>query len=243
MAIYRQIHVSFWQDGFVLELTPEEKYFYLYLMTNGKTKQCGTYEITKKIMELETGYNRETIDKLLARFIEYNKIEYCEETKEVYLHNWLKHNFSKSPKVLSCIKKEINEIKHKPFKDATIQYIYSLDTVSIQWGEEEEEEEEQEEEKEEIYAQRFTEFWLVYPKHKSKGQAEKAFAKLSPNEQLHNVIIQSLERAKTSADWAKDDGKYIPHPATWLNAKGWEDEYIPAKGKSKRIDTRNWEEE
>ncbi|TKI91171.1 replication protein, partial [Bacillus wiedmannii] len=37
MAVYRPVHVSFWQDSFVLDLTPEEKYFYLYLMTNSKT--------------------------------------------------------------------------------------------------------------------------------------------------------------------------------------------------------------
>ena len=32
MAKYRQLYTEFWSDSFVLELTPEEKYFYLYLM-------------------------------------------------------------------------------------------------------------------------------------------------------------------------------------------------------------------
>ena len=32
MAVYRHIHIDFWQDGFILDLTPEEKYFYMYLM-------------------------------------------------------------------------------------------------------------------------------------------------------------------------------------------------------------------
>lgn len=75
-----------------------------------------------------------------------------------------------------------------------------------------------------IYAQRFTEFWSIYPKKRSKGQAEKAFAKIRPDERLHNTILQSLELAKKTADWQKEKGKYIPYPATWLNAKGWEDE-------------------
>ncbi|RKH69918.1 DNA replication protein DnaD, partial [Corallococcus sp. AB032C] len=57
MAKFRQIHVDFWQDSFVIELTPEEKYFYLYLMTNSKTSQCGIYELPKKIIEMDTGYN------------------------------------------------------------------------------------------------------------------------------------------------------------------------------------------
>jgi len=33
MAVYRQVQTAFWQDDFVLQLTPEEKYFYLYLLT------------------------------------------------------------------------------------------------------------------------------------------------------------------------------------------------------------------
>jgi hypothetical protein len=68
MAIYRCVRTSFWQDDFVLELTPEEKYFYIYLMTNFKTTQCGIFKLAKKIVETEIGYNRETIEKLIKIF-------------------------------------------------------------------------------------------------------------------------------------------------------------------------------
>jgi hypothetical protein len=70
----------------------------------------------------------------------------------------------------------------------------------------------------------FDQFWKVYPKRKSKGQAEKAFLKINPDEQLLTKILESVEQAKKSAEWVKEKGKYIPHPATWLNAKGWLDE-------------------
>lgn len=73
----------------------------------------------------------------------------------------------------------------------------------------------------------FEEFWKSYPNKKSKGRAEQAWSKLSPDEQLHNRILDALERAKTSVEWTKDSGRFIPHPASWLNAKGWEDEYQP----------------
>ncbi len=76
----------------------------------------------------------------------------------------------------------------------------------------------------------FAHFWQAYPKHKSKGQAEKAFAKLNPNEQLMQAILAGIGRATTSESWTKDGGKFIPHPATWLNAKGWEDEDSPVVG-------------
>ena len=76
----------------------------------------------------------------------------------------------------------------------------------------------------------FNTFWEVYPKKKSKGQAEKAFSKLNPDEQLLATILTAIERAKKSVDWQKEEGQYIPHPATWLNAKGWEDEIKIKKG-------------
>lgn len=81
----------------------------------------------------------------------------------------------------------------------------------------------------------FSRFWAAYPKKKSKGQAEKAFAKINPDEQLMAEILDGIERAKKSRDWKTDSGRYVPHPATWLNAKGWEDEIdaaddIPAHG-------------
>lgn len=148
MAKYRQIHVEFWQDSFVLDLTPEEKYFYLYLMTNSKTTQCGIYELPKRIIEMETGYNRETVEKLLQRFKDYGKIKYSDTTKEVFLINWIKYNGINSPKVKACIKKELENVKNKEFIDEFYrlckQYGYGIDTVSIDLGEEEEKEEEKE---------------------------------------------------------------------------------------------------
>ncbi|MDI9418754.1 MAG: hypothetical protein QM399_01065 [Bacillota bacterium] len=73
--------------------------------------------------------------------------------------------------------------------------------------------------------QLFDEFWAQYPKKRSKGQAERTWVKIKPDEQLFEAIMAGLERAKTSVEWQKDGGQYIPHPSTWLNAKGWEDEY------------------
>jgi hypothetical protein len=71
----------------------------------------------------------------------------------------------------------------------------------------------------------FERFWAAYPKRRNRGQAEKAFKKAAPDEQLMAAILTAIERATKSAQWLKDDGQFIPYPATWLNARGWEDEY------------------
>ena len=70
----------------------------------------------------------------------------------------------------------------------------------------------------------FETFWKAYPKRKSKGDAERAFKKINPDKKLLLIIITAIERAKKSDDWLKENGQYIPYPATWLNARGWEDE-------------------
>lgn len=115
MAKYRQLHTDFWNDGFVLDLTPEEKYFYIYIMTNSKTTQCGVYELPKRIIETQTGYNRETVDKLLKRFEEYKKICYCEETKEIIILNWIKYNQPNNTNAIKCVNKELKSIKNTEF--------------------------------------------------------------------------------------------------------------------------------
>jgi hypothetical protein len=69
-------------------------------------------------------------------------------------------------------------------------------------------------------------FWKSYPKRKNKGQAEKSFKKVAPDEQLMERILTSIERAKKSEQWLKENGQFIPYPATWLSAKGWEDEDV-----------------
>ena len=69
MAIYRYIHVSFWEDTKVQdEMTPMDRYFMLYLLTNPHSSQVGVFEISKKQISNEIGYDVETVEKLLLKF-------------------------------------------------------------------------------------------------------------------------------------------------------------------------------
>ena len=56
MAIFRKIHVTIWTDSFFAELKDKEKLFYVYLITNDKTTQCGVYEITKRQIAFDLGW-------------------------------------------------------------------------------------------------------------------------------------------------------------------------------------------
>lgn len=177
MSAFRKIHTKFWTDPRVLEeMTPEDRYFYLYILTNPNTTQIGIYQITKKQMAFELGYSTESINSLMDRFINHhNLIRYNHETRELAILNWGKHNFDRGGKpVEDCIIKELKDVKDKELikiisenieniKIKDIFYNYLLldndtydDTstirITIRGQEEEKEEEEEEEEKENIYS-------------------------------------------------------------------------------------------
>jgi len=71
---------------------------------------------------------------------------------------------------------------------------------------------------------RFDTFWEAYPNKKAKQSAKKAWNKLKPTADLFGRIMAAVDRQKHSVDWTKDNGAYIPHPATWLNGGRWDDE-------------------
>lgn len=74
----------------------------------------------------------------------------------------------------------------------------------------------------------FERFWELYPKKKSKGDALKAWEDLSPDSELAATILQKVAEARTCRDWTREQGRYIPYPATWLRCMGWEDELFIA---------------
>ena len=69
---------------------------------------------------------------------------------------------------------------------------------------------------------RFDEFWEVYPKKRSRPDAEKAWGKFNCDD-IADEVINSVIAFKSSPDWNKDGGQFIPYPATWLNRRGWEE--------------------
>ncbi len=69
----------------------------------------------------------------------------------------------------------------------------------------------------------FDVFWSAYPKKVAKGNAESAFKKANINGSL-SLLLSALDKQKQSDQWKKDNGQFIPNPATWLNQRRWEDE-------------------
>lgn len=68
----------------------------------------------------------------------------------------------------------------------------------------------------------FESFWKKYPRKTAKAVAKRSWVKLNPDADTMIAIFAALEWQCNSKQWA-DDG-IIPHPATWLNQRRWEDE-------------------
>lgn len=143
MAVYRVLQMAFWTDSKVDDdFTPEDKYFYLYLLTNPHTNLAGCYEVSMKQMTRETGYNEDTIMRLLKRMeSEHNVIRYSKETKEVLILNWSKYNWTASEKYRKPLLSNIEAVKCDAFRsyltalfngeetENQIPYRYPIDTT------------------------------------------------------------------------------------------------------------------
>jgi len=84
----------------------------------------------------------------------------------------------------------------------------------------------------------FDVFWKAYPRRTARGAALKAWLKLKPDADLQQKILTAIEAQKKTDQWSKDGGRFIPHPATWLNHTRWLDEQ-PILSDGGNADERN----
>lgn len=90
-----------------------------------------------------------------------------------------------------------------------------------------------------VQLERFNQFWFEYPKKKAKLAAMRVWVRLKPDEELFDDIMMGLRRARASMEWKREGGRFIPHPATFLNQGRWEDEYMPSEQQPTKRDLQN----
>jgi hypothetical protein len=173
------------------------------------------------------------------------------DARVVWLPKAVHHNAPESPNVVKGWKSALDEIpecrmKHvaaQALKDFLLAYHHAFaHALGEGWPEpltegsahpslyqEQEQKQEPQQEQEPKAPLRsagagFEAFWSGYPKKKSRSDAEKAWRKLAPSPELTQRIMDAIAAQRNSLDWLKEAGKYIPYPASWLNAKRWEDE-------------------
>ena len=167
MGLFTKIDRDFWGTDEAREMTPEEKYFWFYLQTNSRVNTLGCYAFQLRTAADETGYNKETIEKLLQRMAELGLIDYSPETREVLLYGWGADNWNRKMLTIRSIRKDLKAVKDYNFQmwlemklveagvfqeeettENTWEHLGTLGNTEEHSGKEEEREEEREEKKE-----------------------------------------------------------------------------------------------
>ena len=210
------------------------------MLTNPHTNICGCYEIGYKQAAVETGLSVDKVKKLMKRLADTHKvISYDDSTKEVLIYNWGKYNWSSSDKLVKGIEKVATFIKKSEFREYVVgtlngdtvhrPSVYPMDTVSIPYTHPMDTSVSVSVSVSDTasvsnpvsdYTEDFEIFWNEYPKKVGKREAFTAFKKAKQPIQL---LLHAVQEQKQSSQWQKEDGRYIPNPATWLNQGRWDD--------------------
>ncbi len=70
--------------------------------------------------------------------------------------------------------------------------------------------------------ERFEAFYAVYPWKTHRQEAIRAWDELKASDELLDIMAAGLSRHMASEDWQRGVG--IPHPATWINGRYWEND-------------------
>lgn len=112
--VKRVVDTDFWTSRQVIDTySVEDKFFALYLMTNGRTTQAGIYSLPKKVMSFESGFTTDVIQVLIDRFSDkYGEIVYSEKTQEVTILRSLSYTILKGGKPVSdLIERELRAVE------------------------------------------------------------------------------------------------------------------------------------
>lgn len=91
-----------------------------------------------------------------------------------------------------------------------------------------------------LQQERFEAWWVEYPKKVGKQAARKAWIKIKPDAALYSRIVEATKAQRTSEQWRKENGRFIPNPATWINQGRWDDDLAALNAGGKAIGNRDF---
>lgn len=185
-------------------------------LINGQliTVAAGQILTSRKSLSEKTGVQESKVERILKRLESEQQIEQRGTSKfrVISIVNW--HEYQHQD--------QQSEQQLNSKRTASEQQMNTLEEVQ-EWGECKEKSLKALAEKS-ASSELFAKFWKLYPRKTAKANAEKAWSKLKVTDELFALIAYGLAKQAVCHDWLKDGGAFIPHPATWLNGRRWEDE-------------------
>jgi hypothetical protein len=116
VATQRYISTSFWDDPWVTSLDYEERYLYLYLLTNPLTNIAGVYKTTLRRILFDTGLSSKKVEDTFDKFSAAGKAYMIGEY--IVLPNWPKHQrVAQRGKILRGIRAILAELPYDVFSE------------------------------------------------------------------------------------------------------------------------------
>ena len=118
----RLIDTELWNNEDIIEyFTAEDKYFWLYLLTNPHNNICGVMKASPVLIARDMGYSKECVQNLMYRFENVHKAIFVDhETHELLILNWGKFNWNKSTDILKTVEKNLASISSERIKNMLI---------------------------------------------------------------------------------------------------------------------------
>lgn len=227
MARKRMISPEFWTDEKLGECTRDERLLFMGLISNAddEGRGRGNVKLIKSAIFPYDNFNDTDIERMLIALIG-KKLVYVyvvDGQQFYYLPNFEKHQTINKPSE--------SKLPEMP-EEIQLPSYYGNTTVAVTPNKREKKRREEKGKEENIppdgapVTDPFNMFWDKYPRKVAKDKARKAFDKINP--ELYASVIAGLEKARASPEWKKNVAagtlEFIPHAATWLNGKRWEDE-------------------
>ncbi len=116
---------TFWEDQWIAELDPTEKFFYIYLFTNPNSNMLGYFSLPKRRICYDTGLNIEIVESILEKFQNvHKKIIYDHEW--IFVKNTVKFQTLNNIKVRKGIVRMISEIQNTEIKMTIIRTFHEM---------------------------------------------------------------------------------------------------------------------
>lgn len=248
---YWQFHSDRWLSGKINAFDLDQQGLYLHLCMTAWIAN-GAFNICSTLVQRRFNKSATWVDDAVAAFLDCGILVQADDLYRIkFIDDQLEAVLGKRERLASAgrvsaekrahekanTEKTQNTNTEKRREEKNVEQVFNNCSTSVQHVLNDKEPENVPF-KRDLYRLEFETFWKLYPRKVAKPQAINAFGKAMKRAAVEQ-IMDGLE--KHAAAWAANTDKaFIPHPATWLNRDGWNDEVVtkptppPARGRFDR---------
>lgn len=236
MRDYGKVYSTFWSSPTTSGLSDDAKLLALYLMTCSHCTIAGVFRLPEGYVSEDVGWPAERVAQGFHELFTKGFSERCGTTKWVWIRKHLEWNKPENPNQRkSAVKIALSVPDECAWKPAFMRVCSEslgigqlengnpLETIAKPSPNQKHKHKQNSLVAASEFDGRFDTFWSAYPRKVAKDDARKAFDKRKPDGEMLDMILAAIEKQSKLEAWTKDGGKFIPHPATWLNGGRWQD--------------------